>query len=48
MPVFPGEWKNQFGLPPKEHSKIMKINVFDDYTVLAIQNDDAVIVNQGK
>lgn len=48
MPVFPIEWKNQFGLPPEEHNKIMKINVFDDYTVLAIQNDDAVIVNQGK
>lgn len=38
-PVFPEEWKNQFGMPVTEHRKTMQINTFDGYAVFGLQND---------
>ena len=35
-PVFPAEWKNQFGLPIDEHRKQLQINIFDGYAVFGI------------
>ena len=28
-PIFPAEWKNQFGLPVEEHKKLLQVNIFD-------------------
>lgn len=35
-PVFPTEWKNQFGIPFSEHKKALQINMFDGYTVFSL------------
>ena len=37
-PVFPEEWKNQFGLPVEEHRKLLQVNIFDGYTVFGIKD----------
>lgn len=36
-PIFPEEWKNQFGLPVEEHKKQLQINLLDGYTVFGIK-----------
>lgn len=38
-PVFPAEWKDQFGLPYNEHQQSMQVNVFDGYAVYAIKGN---------
>lgn len=38
IPVFPENWKGQFGLPFREHRQSMQINIFDGYAVYAIKN----------
>ncbi len=38
-PVFPSDWKNQFGLPVEEHKKLLQINVFEGYTIFGIENE---------
>lgn len=38
-PVFPEEWKDQFGMPVTEHRKTMQINTFDGYAVFGLQDD---------
>ena len=44
-PLFPAEWKNQFGLPIEEHRKLTQVNIFDGYTVFRLKdgNTDAII-----
>lgn len=37
-PVFPSEWKDQFGLPVEEHRKSLQVNTFDGYTVFSVQD----------
>lgn len=37
-PIFPKDWKNQFGLPVEEHKKLLQINVFEGYTMFGIEN----------
>lgn len=37
IPVFPAEWKNQFGLSVEEHSKQLGINIFEGYAVFGIK-----------
>lgn len=44
-PVFPAEWKNQFGLSFKEHQQSMKINVFDGFAVYSVQDNKKVKSN---
>ena len=39
-PIFPAEWKNQFGIPVAEHKKQLQINLFNDYAVFGL-NDKA-------
>lgn len=38
-PLFPEEWKNQFGVPVEEHRAAMQINTFNGYTVFGLQKD---------
>ena len=38
-PVFPSEWKNQFGIPFAEHKKALQVNMFDGYTVFSLKED---------
>ena len=35
-PIFPAEWKNQFGLSVEEHSKQLQVNIFEDYAVIDV------------
>ena len=37
-PIFPEEWKDQFGLPVEEHKKLLQVNIFDGYTVFGLQD----------
>ena len=41
-PVFPAEWKDQFGLPVEEHRKSLQVNIFDGYTVFSVQDPTKV------
>lgn len=43
-PVFPEEWKSQFGIPFSEHKKALQVSLFDGYTVFSVKdrkNEDA-------
>ncbi len=37
IPVFPVEWKNQFGMPVEEHRKSLQVNIFDGYAVFGLK-----------
>jgi len=46
-PIFPEEWKNQFGLPVEEHRKQLQINLFNGYAVFGIdENKNKGHINQ--
>jgi len=36
-PLFPAEWKNQFGLPVEEHRKRLQVDIFKGYTVFNLK-----------
>lgn len=36
-PVFPAEWKGQFGLPVEEHRRCLKIDLFHGYAVFGVR-----------
>jgi hypothetical protein len=38
-PVFPSEWKDQFGMPFNEHRQSMQINIFDGYAIYAVKEN---------
>ena len=40
-PVFPAEWQDQFGVPYEEHRKSLQINIFDNYAVFGIKDQEA-------
>ena len=40
LPLYPAEWKNQFGIPVKEHQDTYKVNIFDDYAVFRINREE--------
>ena len=40
IPLYPEEWKNQFGVPIKEHQDIFHVNVFDDYAGFRIDREE--------
>ena len=46
-PVFPVEWQNQFGLPVEEHRKLLQVNIFRDYTVFGL-GDEQNASDEGK
>lgn len=35
-PVFPGDWRERFGLPVEEHARALEIPTFENYSVFAI------------
>ena len=35
-PLYPDDWKNQFGLPVDEHKKALQVNIFDGYAVFSV------------
>lgn len=37
-PIFPEEWRDQFGMPYEEHRKSLQINILDDYLVYGIRD----------
>ena len=37
-PVYPDEWKNQFGVSVEEHKKSLSINTFSDYTIFGVRD----------
>ena len=39
-PVFPEDWKNQFGLPVEEHQKKLQVSIFEDYAVFGIRREE--------
>ncbi len=38
--IYPEDWKNQFGLSVKDHSDTVLVNIFDDYTVFRIEQNE--------
>lgn len=39
-PVLPSEWKDQFGVPFRDHQKMLQINIFDEnFAVYSLQDD---------
>ena len=46
-PVYPSDWKNQFGVPFNEHKESMQINIFDGYAIYTI-NEPNPIEKQAK
>ena len=38
-PVFPIEWKDQFGIPYEDRQKALQINMFEGYAVYAIRGE---------
>lgn len=36
-PVFPAEWKSQFGLPVEEHRRCLQIDLFHGYAVFGVR-----------
>lgn len=46
-PVFPEEWKNQFGIPFSEHKKALQINMFEGYTVLSLKDTQSDETSSG-
>ena len=40
LPMYPEEWKNQFGIPVKEHQDTFQVNIFDDYAVFRINREE--------
>jgi len=40
-PIFPIEWKNQFGLSVEEHRKRLQVNIFKGYTVFSVKNESS-------
>lgn len=39
-PVYPSDWKNQFGIPFNEHKESMQINLFDGYAIYTIKEGE--------
>lgn len=40
-PIFPAEWKNQFGIPFEDHQNALRINMFQGFAVYSIKDDTA-------
>ena len=37
-PIFPAEWKNQFGLPVEEHKKQLQIDLFNGFAIFGLED----------
>ena len=38
--IYPEDWQDQFGVPVKDHSDTVLVNIFDDYTVFRIERNE--------
>lgn len=38
IPVYPGEWQDQFGMPYEEHKKSLQFNIVDGYAIFGLTN----------
>lgn len=38
-PIFPEDWREQFGIPDQEHRKSLEIHTFGGYTIYAVEKD---------
>lgn len=49
-PLYPEDWKDQFGLTVEEHQKNLPFNTFDGYTVFSIEKEtpDKSVDDDGK
>ena len=36
-PVYPEDWKNQFGLSVEEHQRNLQVNIFEGYSIFGVQ-----------
>lgn len=36
-PIYPSDWKNQFGVPYEQHQAALQINILDGYAVMGIK-----------
>ena len=41
MPLFPAEWKNQFGLPYSQHQKSLRVDLLDGYAIYGLAESQA-------
>lgn len=37
-PVYPDEWKNQFGLPVEKHRQVFQVSLFDKFAVFSVKS----------
>jgi hypothetical protein len=40
--TYPEDWKNQFGVPAKEHQKKLQVDIFNGYAVFSLGTNDTV------
>ena len=40
VPIFPEDWRNQFGLPYSEHQNSAQISLFDGYAIFSLKDKD--------
>lgn len=45
-PMYPEDWHDQFGIPVRDHSDTVLINIFDKYTVFRIERDEGEQTNE--
>lgn len=38
-PVYPEDWKNQFGLSVEEHQRNLQVNIFDGYSIFGVKEN---------
>ena len=36
-PIYPEEWKNQFGVSVEEHQRSLSMNTFNEYTIFGVK-----------
>lgn len=45
-PVYPDSWKDQFGMPVKEHQQSLQINIFDEFCLVGVKEPQRVTLAQ--
>lgn len=41
-PVYPDSWKDQFGMPVKDHQQSLQINIFEDFCLVGVKEPQRV------
>ena len=45
-PLFPAEWKNQFGLPYSQHQRSLRVDLLDGYAIYGLAENQTPAENQ--